>query len=283
MTKNILITGAASGIGLSAAVTLANEGLHVFAGVRKTEDLSADALSHGNITPIFLDVTDTESIQTTVNTVNQQLGNVGLDGLINNAGIVVAGPLEWVPLSRLKTQLDVNVIGLVAVTQACLPMLRLAKGRIINIGSISGESASPFIGPYTASKHALEAISDALRLELDAWGIRVSLIQPGSIDTPLWDKSLKDAEQDAKQLVPEIYSLYQAQMETVRQSALKAKNRGIPPQEVTEQIVHSLLSPRPKSRYVVGNDARFSKLLNLLPTGIKDTLIKMYLNLPKDL
>ena len=147
-----------------------------------------------DIIPLLLDVTDSAQIAAAAETVGRAVGDAGLAGLVNNAGIVVAGPLEILPLDQLRLQLEVNVVGQIAVTQAFLPLLRKARGRIVNMSSLNGRIASPYLAPYAASKHALEAVNNAIRLELRAWGIRVSVIEPGATTTPIWDKSIAAAD-----------------------------------------------------------------------------------------
>ncbi len=180
MVKTVLITGASTGIGEACALWLQDRGYRVFAGVRKSTDAEAlQQKSKGHLTPVLLDVADEASIREAVQFVLTQ--EPKLEGLVNNAGIAVAGPLEFVPLQELRRVLEVNVVGQVAVTQAFLPLLREARGRVVLMSSISGRVAAPLMGPYAASKFALEAIGDALRRELAPWGIEVSIIEPGNL------------------------------------------------------------------------------------------------------
>ena len=175
--------------------TLDTQGFRVFAGVRLApagQELKRRASDR--LTPVILDVTQADSIRTAAEAIGQAVGSDGLAGLVNNAGIVVAGPLELLPIEELRRQFEVNVIGNVAVTQALLPLLRQGRGRIVNMGSLNGVMAPPYFGPYSASKFALEALSDCLRVELRKWGISVSLIEPGSVKTPIWEKSRDSAE-----------------------------------------------------------------------------------------
>src|SRR5712691_5002789 len=178
----VVITGAASGIGEACALHLDKLGFCVFAGVRREVDGAAlQGKASERLTPLLLDVTDAASIRFAVEIVATGVVETGLAGLVNNAGITVAGPLEFLPVSELRRQLEVNVIGQVAVTQAFLPLLRRGQGRIVNMGSLAGRIATPFIGPYHASKFAMEALTDSLRMELRRWGMHVSLIEPGFI------------------------------------------------------------------------------------------------------
>ena len=186
----IVITGASTGIGRACALDLDRRGYRVFAGVRRQQDgddLRAEASSR--LTPIMLDVTDRAQIAQAADQVREQAAGRGIHGLINNAGIVVPGPLEIMPLDLFEQQLQVNVVGLVAVSQAFLPALRTARGRIVNISSDNGRTTWPYLGAYCASKHAIEALSDSLRMELLPWRIPVIVVEPGSIVTPIWEKS----------------------------------------------------------------------------------------------
>ncbi len=205
----VLITGASTGIGAAAALRLDRAGFRVFAGVRKPADGEAlRAQASARLTPIIIDVTDQASIDAAAAEVTQTIGGTGLAGLVNNAGISVAGPIELVPVDDLRRQLEVNVIGQVAVTQAFMPLIRAARGRVVFIGSIGGRMSTPFLGPYSASKFALEAIADAMRVEMRPWRIHVAIVEPGSIKTPFWDKGLSDAEVMERKLTPEGHALY---------------------------------------------------------------------------
>jgi NAD(P)-dependent dehydrogenase (short-subunit alcohol dehydrogenase family) len=190
----VVITGASTGIGAACALHLDRIGFRVFAGVRRRQDGERlRSVSSPDLIPLQLDVTDRNSLRDAQQRVAEEIGESRLVGLINNAGIAVASPLEAVPIEDLRRQLEVNVVGQVAVTQVFLPLLRAGQGRIINMGSIAGRATMPLMGPYSASKYALEAITDALRLELQPWGIHVAIIEPGAIATPIWEKSRRDA------------------------------------------------------------------------------------------
>jgi NAD(P)-dependent dehydrogenase (short-subunit alcohol dehydrogenase family) len=272
MTKgNILVTGASSGIGRACAVRLAGLGYRVFAGIRylpaaEGEELQALA---PELELVLLDVTDSASIRQVVETI----GGEPLAGLVNNAGIATVGPLELAPLEDWRRQFEVNVIGLVAVTQACLPALRRGKGRIVNIGSIAGRSALPCTVAYDASKFAVEAISDSLRLELDSFGIRVSLIEPGAVATAIWEKAARASEELHRRSDPELFDLYRRLIAKISEEAANAARKAVSANRVAEAVEHALTARRPKTRYVIGSDARFWLLLNLLPDRWRDWLI----------
>lgn len=271
---NILVTGASSGIGRACAVRFAGLGYRVFAGVR---DVSAGEALKGSapgIDPVLLDVTRSASVQSAV----EAAGGEPLAGLINNAGISVIGPLELVPLETWRRQFEVNVIGLVAVTQAFLPHLRRGKGRIVNIGSIAGRSALPGTGAYDSSKFAVEAITDALRMELHASGIRVSLIEPGAVATAIWEKTLQEAEELNRSSAPELRDRYTRLLSRIREEAVRSAGKALPAEAVAKAVEHAITARRPKTRYVIGSDARFWLLLNLLPDTWRDRLILSELN-----
>lgn len=291
LKEAIVITGASTGIGEACAIYLDKLGYQVFAGVRKKID--GDALrkkTSKQLIPIFLDVTEETSIRTAVNTINEILGTVKLVGLINNAGIAIAGVLEFLPLAELRKQLEVNVIGQIAVTQAFLPLLRKNQGRIINISSKSGKISFPFLGAYCASKFALEALTDALRVELQPWGIQVSLIEPGIITTPIWEKSIAKADdiwsQSSSEVDSEVDNLYSSTREAIRnktnQIAKKGGKNGLPAEVVAKTVAKALTAKKPKTRYVVGLKAKIDiGLAKMIPDRLLDKLINRHLGLPK--
>lgn len=278
----VVITGASTGIGAACATELARRGFRVFAGVRKPRDGERLKNESAMIKPLLLDVTDAGQIAVAAQTVERAVGDAGLSGLVNNAGIVVAGPLEILPLDLLRSQLEVNVVGQIAVTQAFLPLLRKARGHIVNMGSFNGRIAAPYMAPYAASKHALEALSDALRLELRAWGIRVSVIEPGATSTPIWDKSLAAAEAWADKANNPGMGLYASDLDAMRQATRKLAQAALPVNSVVRCVVHALTARRPWVRYPVG--LRVNLLLrarNWVPDRIWDWIIERSLGLPK--
>jgi NAD(P)-dependent dehydrogenase (short-subunit alcohol dehydrogenase family) len=280
-----LITGASTGIGRASALRLAASGWTVLAGVREPaagERLLADAGPAGRLIPLILDVTDAGQIAQAAERVSE-LGREGgastpggLDALVNNAGIAIGGPLELIPPADLRRQFDVNVLGQVAVTQALLPALRRARGRIAIVSSVGGRVAMAFTAPYAASKHALEAIGDTLRVELHSSGVRVALIEPGSVATPIWDKGR--AESERMSVPPELaaeYGRVPAAMDKVLADTAK---RGVPPEQVAETIERALTAPRMRARYVVGRDARVMLVVRrLLPDLVFDRVARRVL------
>jgi len=269
-TTSVLVTGASKGIGEACALRLARRGWRVFAGHRDAAD--GERLAGLGLVPVPLDITDSDAVAAAARTIEDATGGGGLHGVVNNAGIAVAGPLEFLPVDALRRQLEVNVIGQVAVTQALLPALRRARGRIVFIGSISGRSALPFTGAYAASKYALEAVTDALRIELMPWGLRVAIVEPGVIATPIWETSLGLGEALLSSMPPEAMVHYGASMPGLRKRAQRGKE-GRDPDDVARAVEHALTARRPKLRYVVGTDARIRLALLRLPTRLRDRLI----------
>jgi NAD(P)-dependent dehydrogenase (short-subunit alcohol dehydrogenase family) len=248
--NTVLVTGASTGIGEATARRLKAAGWEVFAAARKDADL--ERLGGEGFTPVKLDVTDPDTIAKA----KDELDERGLRGLVNNAGIGITGPIEFVPLDELRRQLEVNLVGQVAVIQAFMPNIREAKGRIVNVSSIGGRMALPMAGPYAASKHALEAVSDSLRRELRPWGIHVSLIEPGAVVTPIWDKARETADDVEAQMGERARTHYGALAQRMRAETEKIPERGVDPDEVAKAIEHALTASRPKIRYVVGRDAK---------------------------
>jgi NAD(P)-dependent dehydrogenase (short-subunit alcohol dehydrogenase family) len=273
-----LITGASTGIGRATALRLAAGGWTVLAGVRAAADggrLEAEA-PQGRVVAVTLDVTDPAQIAEAAARVSEQTAAGGLDALVNNAGIGIGGPLELVSAEDLRRQFDVNVFAQVAVTQAMLPALRRGGGRIVFVSSIGGRVAMAFTAPYAASKHAIEAFGDALRVELRTSGVKVALVEPGSVATPIWDKSRVEA--DRVEVPPELQAQYghvPAAMDKVLQDTAR---RGVPPEAVAATIEHALTAPRMRARYVVGRDAKAMLLAKrLLPDLLFDRLARRVL------
>ncbi len=275
--KRILVTGASSGIGEATSQALVTRGHRVFAGVRRPEDATRLEKTLGErCTPLILDTTDPEAIANAARVLEK---DGGLDGLVNNAGIVTTGPLEFLPLAELRRQFEVNVFGVIAVTQAMLPLLRRTRGRIVIVGSVAGRNALPLLGPYCASKHAIEALAPSLRMELAASGIHVTLVEPGSIRTPLWERSIRSSEELDERLATEAVGIYGTALRAMREFAAKTGSRGTSSRVVASVIVRALESPRPKRRYVTGGDARLQLALGALPMRIREPLVRRLLKL----
>jgi NAD(P)-dependent dehydrogenase (short-subunit alcohol dehydrogenase family) len=280
-----LITGTSTGIGRATALRLLERGWTVLAGVRDEdsgERLAAEAGGAERLIPLQLDVTDPAQIAEAAARVEELAAQRGaspaggLDALVNNAGIGVGGPLELLAPEDLRRQFDVNVHGQVAITQALLPALRRARGRIVFVSSVGGRVAMAFTAPYAASKHAIEALGDALRVELHSSGVKVALVEPGSVATPIWDKGKADAERVS--IPPELEGAYghvPAAMEKVLRDTAR---RGVPPELVAETIERALTERRVKARYVVGRDARVMLAVKrLLPDLVFDRIARRVL------
>ena len=280
--RAVVITGASTGIGEACALRLDRHGWRVFAGVRKEADgerLKQQASDR--LAPITIDVTDQASIKSAAEVVANAVGEAGLAGLVNNAGITVPGPIEFLPIEELRRQLEVNTIGQIAVTQAFLPLIRKGHGRIVNMGSIGGRMATPFIGAYCASKFALEALTDSLRQELRPWDIGVSIVEPGSIATPIWEKGRAAADELEERLPQAARDLYGDAIDAFRRAVDKRAGAGIPADEVAKAVEHALTAKRPKTRYLVGMDARLPAVLaKVVPDRARDGLIARNLGLP---
>jgi NAD(P)-dependent dehydrogenase (short-subunit alcohol dehydrogenase family) len=269
----VLVTGASTGIGRATVDLLAARGFAVLGSVRTDADAAALA-SENRATPVRFDVTSEEDIRRGASEVAALVGSQGLGGLVNNAGIAVGGPLEFVSIAEIRHQLEVNLIGVIAVTQAFLPMVRRAGGRIVNISSISGRVAVPLLGPYAMSKWGLEAASDALRRELSPFGIHVSLVEPGAIKTGIWKKGTDTADERMAKMPPEVGELYGEKMERLKERAREMGESAAPAEAVARAIHHALTAPRPRTRYLVGRDARIvARLAWLLPDRALDALL----------
>jgi NAD(P)-dependent dehydrogenase (short-subunit alcohol dehydrogenase family) len=278
-SPNVVVTGASTGIGAACARYLEERGFRVFAGVRKQADADRIAgLGSARLEPLSLDVTNAESIAEAARRVEAALEGTGLSGLVNNAGVTVDVPLECVEIDAVRRQLEVNSIAPVAVTQAFLPQLRRARGRVVNVSSVNGRVASPFSGPYCMSKFALEAFTDCLRQELAEWGMHVASVQPGSIDTAMWDKARQydwtdEASGHDLHLYGKAYRAFRAFEEQTASSA-------VPCDAVSRAIHHALTAGRPRTRYLVGRDAKiYGRLPRIFPDRVVDWLTRKVMGL----
>jgi len=267
----VLITGASGGIGAATVQTLASLGFQVFAGVRKPEDGERLLGMAGGVIPVSLDITDSASIRNAVETLSWAVGDNGLAGLVNIAGLIVEGPLELVPVDDLRHQFEVNVIGQLAVTQAFLPLLRRGKGRVINVGAVSGRVAIPFLGPISASKAALASLTDVLRMELKPWGIAVCLIEPAAVETPIFQKSEARAGRAMQQRSQEEQAMYGPAVDACRSRLGKLPVSK--PEVVVNAVLDALTSSQPKTRYLVGKGSAIIPLLHCLPDRIRDRIL----------
>lgn len=276
----VLVTGASTGIGAATAHHLAGLGHRVFAGVRSVGDgerLVADAPAGaaGTITPVIVDVTDKATIDAAVERIAGELGSMRFAGVVNNAGVARGGPLEYLPLDEWRDQLEVNVIGQVAVTQAFLPLIRRGGGRVVFVGSIGGRVGTPLMGPYCASKFAIEGIAESLRHELHPAGIKVAVIEPGAVRTAIWDKGRATIGRLLDDADPEMLERYGPVIDQVVAGVEKNDKGGVDPLLVAKAIDHALFAEQPKLRYVVGPDAKGAALLaRFAPDATKDAMVR---------
>jgi NAD(P)-dependent dehydrogenase (short-subunit alcohol dehydrogenase family) len=279
--KSVLVTGASSGIGRATVRRLDAAGWKVFAGVRKEEDAAAlREESSERLEPVMLDVLDADAIAAAAGRIAAEPG--GLDGLVDNAGGAVPGPLEALPIEDFRRQIELNLTAQLAVTQAMLPAIRTARGRIVLISSMGGRVALPFTGAYHAAKFGLEGLGDALRQELAPWGIKVVLVEPGSIDTPIWTRGEEDADKILSGASPRMHELYGAAIEKYRKVVKDTAERGIPPEKVAAKIEDALSASRPHTRYLIGMDAQvMARLKPFVPTPVFDWVIAKAMGFPK--
>jgi NAD(P)-dependent dehydrogenase (short-subunit alcohol dehydrogenase family) len=273
--RSVVITGTSTGIGRACALILERTGYQVFAGVRAAKD--GDSLrseSRGQIIPIHLDLTEEASIAAAYRTVADAVGDAGLSGLVNNAGTTVPCPVEYLALAEFRRQLEVNLIGHLAVIQTFLPLLRLGTGRIVNVSSVGGKVGGPFMAPYSVAKHGIEGLSDTLRLELLGSGIQVSIIEPGFISTAMRGKLLRDTQATVSRLPPEGRSRYAGRLEKMAATVDREAAHGSLPEVVARAVAHALGSRKPRVRYPVGAGARRLLLLRrILPDRWMDRLL----------
>lgn len=261
-----LVTGTSTGIGRATALALADRGHTVLAGVRR----AADAPQADGVEAIVLDVTDDAQVAA----LGERLAGTRLDGLVNNAGIAVSGPVEGLAPEDWRRQLEINVVSLVGVTRAALPALRAARGRIVNVGSVGAVVSPPFAGPYVASKGAVRALSASLRRELLPLGVRVTLVEPGAIDTPIWQKGLAEAGGVVGALSPELRAVYGRRLEGFKALTEKTARGAVSAEEAAAVIVGALLDPRPPAQAFVGRAAKVNALVQrVLPVRVFDRLV----------
>jgi NAD(P)-dependent dehydrogenase (short-subunit alcohol dehydrogenase family) len=275
--RSVLVTGASTGIGRATALRLDAAGWQVFAGVRREEDAEAlRGAGFERIAPLILDITDAAQIAAAAAQVEAE-SDGRLDGLVNNAGVAIPGPLETLPIDDFRRQIEVNLTAHVAVTQALLAAVRRTRGRVVFISSIGGRVALPLTGAYHAAKFGIEAVGDVFRQELRPWGISVSVVEPGSIDTPIWERGERTADETA---TPRREVLYGRAIEKYRRVIRETAERGIEPEQVAAAIEHALGAKRPRVRYLVGREAKLAaRAKQLIPTAIFDRVVARKMNL----
>lgn len=272
--RSILVTGASKGIGFACVKRFTEGGFRVFAGVRSDTDAHVLVRQLGaNVVPVRMDVTNTQQIDGAMATVRNRSGDAPLIGVVSNAGIAVLGPLEFLPVERLRAQMEVNVLGAVNVVRASLPLLRQSTGRVVFMGSAAGRSALPMAGAYGASKHALVAVANTMRVELAPAGIHVAIVEPGVVTTPIWETAMEGWARVRSEMADEVDVYYGSWIRALLRRA-DAGVKGRPPDDVARVVEHALTSARPRARYTVGRDARLRLWLERLPWRLRDRLIK---------
>jgi NAD(P)-dependent dehydrogenase (short-subunit alcohol dehydrogenase family) len=269
MAKTVMITGTSTGIGRACTERMAAAGWTVFAGVRKESDGESLRAFPGDIRPVMVDVVDAGQIDAMVARLTEEVGSHGLDGIVNNAGVANGGPIEALSDQDWRWHFDVNVFGVINVTRSCLPLLRTARGRVVNVASVGGRVASPMMGPYSAGKHAVEAVSEALRFELAGSGMQVACIEPGSIKTPIWDKAYEELTAVADTFDADTLKLYDRHIDMMYGFVSQGAKSGIEPAKVADAVFHALTSDRPKHRYLVGPDAKMVGIVSRLPDRLR--------------
>ena len=269
MARTVVITGTSSGIGRACTEKMASAGWTVYAGVRT--DADADAMKSsvtGDVRPVILDVTKPDQVRALAELVAQD--NAGrVDALVNNAGVSEGGPIEALSDEAWQWHFDVNVFGLVRVTRELLPLLRNAKGRVVNMSSVGGRASAPLMAPYSAGKHAVEAITESLRFEVEGFGMKVSCVEPGEIATAIWGKAGSQLAGMQDAFPAEALKLYDHHINMIHGFVADGAKRGIPPSRVADVVHHALTAARPKHRYLVGPDAKLTGVVTRMPDGIR--------------
>ena len=274
----VVVTGTSSGIGRATAEQLAAEGFHVLAGVRRQED--ADKIKRKNIEPVIVDVTNINTLKALAERVEQDPLGRPLRAVVNNAGIAVNAPLEMVPLDEFRRQIEVSVIGQVAVIQALTPALLNRGGRVVNIGSLGGKVSMPGFGIYSAAKYAMEAINDSLRREMSSFGLKVIMITPGGVSTGLSEQGITTAERLAKLMTPDQHRRHDRLCDAVKAQAETWATDGIRPEKVAAVVSRAIHVSKPRTRYTVGRDsALLTRLVRILPDKLLDRMLRSQMKL----
>ncbi|WP_433619195.1 SDR family NAD(P)-dependent oxidoreductase [Paenibacillus cellulositrophicus] len=274
----VVVTGTSSGIGRATAEQLAAEGFHVLAGVRRQED--ADKIKRKNIEPVIVDVTNINTLKALAERVEQDPLGRPLRAVVNNAGIAVNAPLEMVPLDEFRRQIEVSVIGQVAVIQALTPALLNSGGRVVNIGSLGGKVSMPGFGIYSAAKYAMEAINDSLRREMSSFGLKVIMITPGGVSTGLSEQGITTAERLAKLMTPDQHRRHDRLFDAVKAQAETWATDGIRPEKVAAVVSRAIHVRKPRTRYTVGRDsALLTRLVRILPDKLLDRMLRSQMKL----
>jgi NAD(P)-dependent dehydrogenase (short-subunit alcohol dehydrogenase family) len=264
---SVLVTGASTGIGAATVTALVDRGFRVWAAVRSEKDARRLEDEYGGQVQVLrFDVTDAAAVAAA----GARITAAGpLHAVVSNAGMALPGPLEYLPLASLREQLEVNVVGQLAVIQAVLPAIRAGAGRVVVIGSIGGRIAGPILGAYHVSKFALVGLTDTLRAELAPWGIPVALVEPGAVATPIWERGMANGDRVLDQLSSEAVQRYRAQDERARRNAYRSAAEGMSPEVVAQVIVQAVTTGKPRPRYLVGRDAKIQGLVARLPFRLR--------------
>ncbi|WP_372088728.1 SDR family oxidoreductase [Tistrella mobilis] len=274
----IAVTGTSSGIGRATAKRLAADGFHVLAGVRRSQD--GEELKAPNIEPVIVDVTDADTIRALADRIAHDSQRRGLRAVVNNAGIAVNAPVETAPLDEWRKQFEVSVIGQIAVTQALIPALLANGGRVINIGSVGGKIAMPGFGPYSAAKFAMEAVTDALRREIEKFGVKVVIITPGAVKTNMTDQGIKTADRLASVMTADQHERYDRVITAFKEQAEKFGRDGVPAEKAAAVISRAIRARKPKTRYTVGIEAAIlTRMVRLLPERVLDSMMRRMMKL----
>jgi len=280
MTKSVLISGTSTGIGKALSLELDRQGYQVFAGVRNQNDAEAlRSQASPQLTTVILDVTNPETISTTCREIGDKTDGE-LSCLVNNAGISISGAMEFIPIRDFRQQMEVNLIGQLELTQACLAMIRKSSGRVIFVSSVNGSLATPFIGPYSISKAALISLADALRIELVPWGISVSVLVVGSVQTPIWEKSSRAAGEILRRMPPEAWNLYGNMQKRTGAYYAQRGRKGMRAEKMAVMTRRILEKSHPKEYVLIGWDAVMIELMTkLLPVHLRDWLVRWQMGL----
>lgn len=274
----VVVTGASSGIGRATAQRLAADGFHVLAGVRREED--ADRTAAANIEPVIVDITNVDTLAALAERIAGDPARCPLRAIVNNAGIAVNAPVEMAPLDEWRRQIEVGVIGQIAVIQALTPALLESGGRIVNIGSLGGKIAMPGFGPYSAAKFAMEAVNDSLRREMDVFGLKVVMITPGGVSTGMSARGIATATQLAALMTPAQHKRHDRLFDGVVAQAEDWAKNGISPEKVAAVVSRAISDRRPKVRYTAGPDAALlTRLVRLMPESMLDGILRRQMKL----
>ena len=277
MAKTVLITGTSTGIGRACVERMAADGWTVYAGVRKQADGDDVASSiAGDVRPVILDVTKPEQLDAVIARLRDDLGGRGLDGLVNNAGVAFGGPIETLSDEEWQRHFDINVFGQVRVTRELLPLIMEAKGRVVNIASIAGRVGTAMFGPYAAGKHALEAFSQALRFEMEDFGVKVACVEPGEVKSAIWAKGDELLETIEADFSADVLSRYGRHVDMLTGFMADGAKHGVPASRAAKAVHHALTSARPRHRYLVGPDAKLVGIAGFLPDKLKARSLALY-------